>query len=237
MSKDRRQEIRIGNDVEKIDGGEFTGVVVSRFLTTREEPRIVVESSITGRCRVFNPELFRTVVKEEKKEFRNAFYVELGEVAVNNPYFSYDHKESQSNPKVITATANIRESPAMWMKKYGNMTDAQFAAALLFRVHLEKTGARTIRAIDTTKEPVSGGRFHDGITDARNRAAKAMEDAEKLLGKEAFELVTRVFGHCNFLEQIYKSKYERLKKAQLLYGYLDQLAEHWGLATQRKQAS
>lgn len=184
-------------------------------------------------------------LRRKKKEaplnlFKSA-YIELGTVTIDNPWFSYDHHESAANPRKIAAVANIRESPLTWMheQRYRSgedkgeryIDDTQFVVGSIFRMLYEKAGGTSIKAMDTTKEPVDGGFVTDGLTDTRFKAAKELMFVRAKLGDAGYKLVEQVCGQCLWISQIEPTKHYQRLAGERLKECLDTIAILWGKAS------
>lgn len=175
--------------------------------------------------------------KKQHKTVRVNHFIEFGEVTVENPMFSYDHPEGPGNVRNIPAITNVRESPLAFMycnkDRHGNrgIDEAQLAAGSYFRELYETTAGATIQAIDTTKEPVDGGKISDGLTDKRFRAAKELEAARLKLGDTGYRLVEQVCGECKWLNQIEPTKHYQRLASDRLKDCLETLAIFWGMAS------
>lgn len=152
-------------------------------------------------------------------------------VTIDNPWFSYDHRENASNPRRIEALSNVRESPLAWMSKCGYIDETQLIVGSIFRMLYEKTGGNTIQAMDTTKEPVDGGKMTDGLTDERFKAAKELMHVRAKLGDQGYKLVEQVCGQCLWLNQIEPTKHYQRLAGKRLRECLDTLAYLWGKAS------
>lgn len=151
-------------------------------------------------------------------------------VEVENPYFSGAHFEDATNPRKITAAMSMRESPAIWMHQHKQLDDAQAACASRFRRHFEAAGGSGAKAMDTTKEPVDGGKVEDGITDSKVDAAKQLFRARAVLDVYEYRIVEQVCGQCIWIKDLVASKRAQLVMAQDLRVALDKLAMLWGYA-------
>lgn len=155
---------------------------------------------------------------------------------VDNPNYNGAYDGERSNPKRVPATVNMRESPALWLYSHNQIDEAQFRAAQLFRSHYERSGGAGVSAIDTTKDVVDGGvGVSDGLTDARQRAAKALNEAHHALGAETFKLVETVCGECHFISQFIKSEWAARMAAKQLKEALLELAELWCLKSRERR--
>lgn len=160
--------------------------------------------------------------------------MELITEQVDNPYFTADHRESQSNPRKIDAVKNIRESAIETLYARGRLDLAQKQAADRFRRIWEACGG-TIAAMDYGREPVDGGGFVDPITERLVKAGRELKDCRDLLGARLFSLVCKVCGQGLALQEVSDESRERLTAADNLRTSLDDLGEMWGIIRRRRQ--
>lgn len=157
--------------------------------------------------------------------------MEIIAVTIDDPEFSYSHEDGKlGNRRKSPAIANVRESPVAWMFKHDQLEVHQLEAANKFRKYYERTGG-TIQAMDTTKEPVDGGKVTDGLTDRKLHSAKELALAEKKLGKQGYKLVEQVCGECLWLNQIEPTKHYQRLAGRRLRESLDTLAFFWNLSS------
>lgn len=156
-------------------------------------------------------------------------------VDVDNPMFSADHAESQSNPKKTKAAYNYRESPVSLMHARGQVGSAQAMAANEFRRLYELAGQSGPKAVDWRKEPVDGGGPSDGDALGRQmEAAREIIRAKNKLGDAGFLLVEKICGQCMFLKHVVEDmspKYNKRHETKLskeLKDCLTTLAIFWG---------
>ena len=156
---------------------------------------------------------------------------------VDNPDYQPEHHGAAANPKRIKAAFNMRESPVIWMRARGYVTEPQAMAATEFRRLYERSGGAGGKAIDFTREPVDGGTASDSITDARIDALKELSRVKDRLGIAGFDIVQKVCGECVFIKDLAPTKWYQLKLADQLKDCLDVLAVDWGYQTSRIRTS
>lgn len=159
----------------------------------------------------------------------------LRAVTVDNPYYSRAHAGDATNPRVIPAIINIKESAITMLYSRGRLDDAQLAAATKFRA-LWETVCRGTRAIDYGREPVDGGRLADPIGERQMHAADQLRRVHPLLGEQGYWLVSRICGEGYSLGEVVRpgaSKRAKLNAADDLRSCLDTLCGLWGIATRR----
>lgn len=155
---------------------------------------------------------------------------------VDNPYFQPEHFESPSNPKTITALVNIRESAVETLFARGQLDKAQKRAADRFRGFWEAMGGAGAKAMDYTREYVDGGRSAESLTDRQINAGKELMQARSLLGARNYDLVCKICGEGFALDEICRSKREKLTAADNLRSNLNDLAAMWGMLSTRRMS-
>lgn len=170
-------------------------------------------------------------MKARKKPKVTLSHLDLHTTEVENPLFSASHAVSRSNPKMIPAVVNVRESAISTLAARGVINAAQVAAATRFRSLWEAMGGAGAGAFDYTKEFVDGGRGPQSISDKQLTAGKELKRCRDLLGLRGFTLVRAVCGEGHSLYDIGSIKRERLTAADNLRACLDDLAAMWGYST------
>lgn len=156
---------------------------------------------------------------------------EVISVSVDDPYFNRAHDETASNTRQTQALLNVRESPARYYEARDKITKDMAAAADRFRRLYEMAGGGSVKAMDTTKEPVDGGFMSDGLTDAKLRAANELKLVYLKLGKPGYELVEQVCGHLIWVKHLSRTDYETRRNMERLRDSLDTLSLFWGFRT------
>ena len=95
---------------------------------------------------------------------------------VDNPNYEPAHHGAKGNPKHIVVAYNPRESYAGYLHYRGKISEAEWRAASRVRQAFEAMGA-SIQGIDTTKEPVDGGRIGQTITEHQLVAGQTLREA------------------------------------------------------------
>jgi hypothetical protein len=153
---------------------------------------------------------------------------------MENPHFNAAHPASNANPIKASVQVKITESPAIWMYAHGRISESQLRAASSFRLWYESAGGASIQAMDTTKEPVDGGKVSDGLTDRKMKAAKELAAARSWLGPQTYDVVEKVCGQCLWIKELDPRRQTQDRYSQLLKRGLDQLAFHWGYTSKLK---
>ena len=158
-------------------------------------------------------------------------HIEVAEVTTDNPYYYGGHEDGQAKKKRITALCNVRENPAAWMAVHNQISEAQLAAALKYRIVWENAQDGNLRAIDTTKEPTSGGGGADySPSERRFKAIKEMAQLKIRLGAAGYELMNHVCGHCRFISDHYATTRRQQNVAtKHLRECLDTLIIYWDM--------
>jgi hypothetical protein len=152
---------------------------------------------------------------------------EIGVAVVPNPFFASAHEVDFSNPTHITVAVNVKESAITSLANRGYVEPHQVAAATRFRRHFEVLqGGRSSSA--GFQERVDGGGFRGGFGQRQMEAGAELRKARQLLGQRGFVLVALVAGEGRHLNEICRSKRERVTTADCLRAFLDDLSWLWG---------
>lgn len=100
---------------------------------------------------------------------------------VDDPYSRVGEK--------ITVTRSVRDDPLADMLSRSVIDRAMFEAGRHWQRLHELTEIGPISAIDTTKEPVDGGRMPEPLTDKQIEAVRKIAAADKMLGQQGAALV------------------------------------------------
>jgi hypothetical protein len=157
-------------------------------------------------------------------------------MVLDNPLYSFDHADGEAgNRRKVPVPVSMRESPAIWMHGHGKINDSQLRAAGQFRRWYEAAGGAGVKAMDTTKEPVDGGRVSDGLTDRKLHAAKELAGARTRLSPRAYWLVESVCGQCIWIKDLDGRRRTQDAYSMALKEALDSLAIFWGYASENQQ--
>lgn len=168
-----------------------------------------------------------------KSQFKITPKIELASAEVDNPYFSADHPVSAENPKKIRASKNLRESAIETLHARGKLDDAQKKAADRFRATWEACGGAGAGAMDYSRTHVDGGGARDPISERVVIAAGDLRECRMLLGARNYALVCKVCGQGLSFGDISKDARAKLTMADNLRDSLNDLAQLYGIATQR----
>src|SRR5262249_24286419 len=83
---------------------------------------------------------------------------------------------SPGQPK-IGVFQSTRSDPLGWMYSHHRVDHAAYLAGREWQTLYERSSVGTVQAVDTTKEPVDGGRFPELITDNLSRAIRRLRSA------------------------------------------------------------
>ena len=113
--------------------------------------------------------------------------------------------------------------------------DARYQAGRLWQRYYEQLEIGGSRAIDPTKEAVDGGRFPEPDLDKRERASKALSEANQRLGRQGKIILQMVLGEHKTIQETsmafgLKSKREFEYMGQRFRECLETLAKLWGFA-------
>lgn len=154
-------------------------------------------------------------------------------VEADNPYFTTDHPVSSSNPRKIKVTKNLRESAIETLFARGKLDEAQKKAADRFRATWEACGGAGAGAMDYSRTHVDGGGARDPISERVVTAASDLRACRMLLGARNYALVCKVCGQGLSFGDISTDQRTKLTMADNLRDSLNDLAQLYGIATQR----
>jgi hypothetical protein len=106
------------------------------------------------------------------------------------------HNPHDIDGGTITVMVNIGHSPVMKMHERGQVSDAQAQAGNRYRELWERATIGGSKAIDTTLEPVDGGRVSQPFNDAVFRAHRELHDVNRRLGVQDSALMIAVAAQC-----------------------------------------
>ncbi|HLL28539.1 MAG TPA: hypothetical protein VKT73_12925 [Xanthobacteraceae bacterium] len=141
-----------------------------------------------------------------------------------------------TNPgdKIVTFRS-LRSDPIASIHARGSITDIQYDAARRYQRLYELTQIGMVQAIDPAKPAVDGGRFSDGNTDARMRAADTLAAINKELGWSAAWLFDILVAEMTLRDACAKrgmfSKQEQIGATLILTEALSSVAVELGLMT------
>lgn len=101
----------------------------------------------------------------------------------------------------IVAATMIRDDPLGHMYDRGQIMVFQFHAGRHWQWLWETTEIGGLKAMDTTKEPVDGGRMPDLVTDQNIEASRQVGRLSRALGPYGRDLVIDVLAHRMFIRQ------------------------------------
>ena len=154
----------------------------------------------------------------------------LRAIEVDNPFYSRDHEESQTNPKRISAVVTLRESTVATLASQGLIDSAQAQAANRFKRLWEID--QTVKYASPATERVSGG-GSASFAEIQANARADLARAKVLLGVHGYRLVSMICGQGFAVRDMLETRRARDTAIDMLKIHLDQLAELWGFATSR----
>ena len=147
-------------------------------------------------------------------------------VSVDNPEFSTDRPENETNPRTIEVVS-LRESSIVTLAAHGVLDADQVAAAFRFR-HAWETVQRLRPAALGFDEWIGGGCRPAGFAEVQMVAAADLRLARRLLGAHGYELVARICGDGFHIRDIRPTRRERDTATDMLKVHLTGLARLWG---------
>jgi hypothetical protein len=147
------------------------------------------------------------------------------QVMVDNPY---DH-----GPVKIPAFASLRDDILGHLHARQEIDDAKLAAGRQYEILVEQAQVGTVKAMDTTKEPVDGGGVvFEPLTDEQLAAARKLHEAARWLGRRGEALVRLILVERRKFKEIAPSLSERdvAYTRRQFFDCLEELAVLWCLA-------
>lgn len=135
-----------------------------------------------------------------------------------------------------TVARNIASDPLAWFHAHHLIDEAKYQAGRRWQGLHDNAALGAMQSVDTSKEPVDGGRWPDMLSDQQAQAARDLHRIDAMLGPGRSALVLDVLGHGMYMPQAaalrgITSERQRRKLTRELYLSLDQMAEAFGLAT------
>ena|SRR5438876_2925551 len=126
----------------------------------------------------------------------------LRPTVVDNPFFSRSNAACPSNPEMIPAIVNVRESAITMLASRKKLDLAQVEATNHFRKLYEALGGKGPSGFDPGRLVVDGGKMPDGISQRQINAGQELRKCRALLGERGFRLVALVCGQGHALHEI-----------------------------------
>jgi hypothetical protein len=138
--------------------------------------------------------------------------------------------------KRLEVTVSLRDDILRHLRVRGEIDEAQFQAGRRYERYVELSQIGSVRAMDTTMEPVDGGGMAEAITDRQIDAVRQLSEAGRVLGRRGEALVRRVLVNRDRFKTLTSGGAEREVAfvRRMFFDCLDELAEFWGLANGRK---
>lgn len=142
----------------------------------------------------------------------------------------------------ISVVRSIRDDPLGHMHARRQIDDAQYSAGRHWQRLHERANVGGVQSVDTTKEPVDGGRFPDLLSDGQRKALDGLRSAKQALGTFGLQIIEDVLARRMFIYQIaatYEGTDEKGKVTErqisnwsfVFRKYLEVLAVEFGYAT------
>jgi hypothetical protein len=175
-----------------------------------------------------------TILKKKRVKRMTPGKMDVIETYMDNPHFTRDHVESQTNPRRIKVQKNARESAVEMLFARKLLNEAQKQTADRFRSAWERCGGAGSAALDYTREVVDGGGAREAISERQIDAGRELVRCRQILGARIYDLICKVCGQGLSLQQLAPSNRDRLTAADNLRNGLDDLAEMWGIIRRPK---
>ncbi len=142
--------------------------------------------------------------------------------------------------KTQPAVRSLRDDPLAGMYSRSQIDSAQFQAGRYWQKAYEGAEIGSVRAIDTTKEAVDGGRFFGPDTDKQSKSLADLNASFRELGKEGSAIVRDILGARMSIKMAAASRGLTSKSEQEYIGRrfrecLETLAILWGYAPGKKR--
>lgn len=130
----------------------------------------------------------------------------------------------------ITVLRTLRDDPLARLWARDQIDRAQYLAGRLMQRLYEMAAIGSLKAIDTTKEPVDGGKLANVASDAQSDAINRIEKLELVMGITESIIVRNVLGDGMFLADVAAARglYSdrgRRALARVFRGALEKLAK------------
>lgn len=135
--------------------------------------------------------------------------------------------------KRLEVTVSLRDDILRHLRVRDEIDEAQFQAGRLYERYAEQSQIGSVKAMDTTKEPVDGGgEFYEALTDRQIAAVRQLSEAGRVLGRRGEALVRRILVSRDKFKEIAPSHAERdvAFVRRMFFECLDELAVFWNLA-------
>lgn len=118
----------------------------------------------------------------------------------------------------VIAIQNLRDDPLARLHARGQIPLHIFNAGREMQGYYERAEIGAVKAMDPTKEPVDGGGgIPETVTEAVQRAVKAIERVDEKLGKEGAALIRAVLSQGLFVHQIMNLRWGGVESAENRY--------------------
>lgn len=150
-----------------------------------------------------------------------------------------DPNPTSGETERIVVVRTISADPLAWMHAHKFIDEAKYLAGRRWQGLYDKAAIGAMQSVDTTKEPVDGGRWPDSLSDNQALASRDLHRIEAALGPGRSALVLDVLGRGMYMPQAaairgVTTDWGRRKLTRELYLCLDRMAEVFGLATPLK---
>lgn len=138
----------------------------------------------------------------------------------------------------IVVVRSISNDPLAWLHAHHRIDDAKYYAGREWQQLYERAVMGAIQSVDTSKEPVDGGRWPDMWSDQHAMASRELARLAKVLGHDQATLLSDVLGLGMFIEQAAQARgvvsdHGRRKVARTFHGALESLATELGYAMRK----
>lgn len=135
--------------------------------------------------------------------------------------------------KRLEVTVTLRDDILRHLRVRGEIDEAQFQAGRLYERYAEQSQIGSVKAMDTTKEPVDGGgEFYEAVTDRQIAAVRQLSEAGRVLGRKGELLVRKILIERRKFRDIAGDggRYDLAYVRRHFFDCLDELAVLWNLA-------
>lgn len=135
----------------------------------------------------------------------------------------------------IVVIRSISNDPLAWLHAHHRIDDAKYYAGREWQALYERCALGAVQAVDTSKEPVDGGRWPDLLTDHRAAASRKLALLAEAVGRKEAILLSDVLGLGMFIEQAaiargITSDWGKREVSRAFHAALEKLAVYLGYA-------
>lgn len=166
--------------------------------------------------------------RRKKQKRDTPAHVNFVMMDVDNPSYSHDHKESQTNPRKVPAAFNLNDTYAGFLFARKAIDEADWRAVLHITRAYEAMGGAGAGAIDYSAEKVDGGQIAKTITEGHLNGSYVLREAQQALGPQGYDITLKFTVQGMRPKDIATSEKRRKYYTERYKECLDTLATLWG---------